>query len=394
MGIVRSPKYERLEGDTDETTIREDETSTPGVAHNGWKVLRLDRLPAGHSQTIEPAADMANDSITTSPAERAVETAPETGHELDAFLGKAFDEKPVWRTLYESVRDVFFPVKLPPLELTSTPIPVPDRMAVKTNPWAVGISSTINILIVLIAIWLGIKTVVKIVKPTLQGTNIDVGTFDLKAPRAGTAAGGGGGGGSHDIVDPIKGKLPPRMKNPMTPPMVPLLDHPKLAVPAAINVQPNIQLPDNPNLPNFGVTRSANVTLASNGQGGGGGMGTGYGGGIGSGTGNGFGPGYGGNAGGGLYAIGGGVSSPVPIFTPDPDFSDEARRAKYQGICVISVIVDAHGNTQDPKVVRTLGMGLDEKALEAVRKWRFKPAMKGSMPVPVRINVEVNFRLY
>jgi len=140
-------------------------------------------------------------------------------------------------------------------------------------------------------IWLGIKAVVNIVKPPVQATNIDVGNFDLKAPKAGVAAGGGGGGGSHDVVDPIKGKLPPRMKDPITPPMVPILDQPKLAVPSAINVQQNIQLPDNPNMPNIGMAKSANVTLDSNGQGGGSGMGTGYGGGMGSGTGNGFGPG-------------------------------------------------------------------------------------------------------
>ncbi len=394
MGTLRFPHDGRDLRAADEVINSGNETSTPAVEHNGWKVLKSDRLPAGHSQANEPAAHMANDFSIPSATNPEADSVSNSGHELDALLGTAFEEKSLWRTLYESVRDLFFPVKLPPLELTSTPIPVPDRMAVKTNPWAVGISGSINILILLLAVWLGIKAVVKVVKPTTQATNIDVGNFDLKAPKAGTAAGGGGGGGSHDIVDPIKGKLPPRMKNPMTPPMIPVLDHPKLAVPAGINVQQNIQLPDNPNLPNFGVTRSANVTLASNGQGGGGGMGTGYGGGIGSGTGNGYGPGYGGNAGGGLYHVGGGVSSPVPVFTPDPDFSDEARRAKYQGICVISVIVDAHGNTQDPRVVRTLGMGLDEKALEAVRKWRFKPAMKGSQPVPVRINVEVNFRLY
>ena len=225
------------------------------------------------------------------------------------FWAKAFDEKPVWQTLYEqNIRDVFFPVKLPPLQLTSTPIPVPDRMAVKANPVAIGISTTFNAAIVLLAIWLGIHAYHNIVKPPVQATNIDVGTFDLKAPKAGVAAGGGGGGGSHDIVDPIKGKLPPRMKDPITPPMTPILEQPKLAVPSAINVQQNIQLPDNPNLPNIGVTKSANVTLASNGQGGGSGMGTGYGGGLGSGTGNGFGPGTGGNAGGGVYQIGGGVS--------------------------------------------------------------------------------------
>jgi len=64
-----------------------------------------------------------------------------TGHEFDGFLGKAFEEKPIWTGLYESVRDVFFPVKLPPLHLTSTPIPVPDRMAVKANPSASPVPS-------------------------------------------------------------------------------------------------------------------------------------------------------------------------------------------------------------------------------------------------------------
>ena len=164
---------------------------------------------------------------------------------------------------------------------------------------------------------------------------------------------------------------------------------------AAIDVQKNIVLPDNPNLPNIGVKNSFNVKLDSNGQGGGGGMGTGYGGGIGPGNGNGYGPGSGGNTGGGLYKVGGQVSQPVPLNNVEAEFSDEARRAKYQGVCIISVIVDAQGNPQNPRVVRALGMGLDEKALEAVRKYKFKPAMKdGKTPVPVMINVEVNFRLY
>jgi len=177
--------------------------------------------------------------------------------------------------------------------------------------------------------------------------------------------------------------------------MVPVLDKPKLAMAAAIDVQKDITLPDNPNLPNIGVKNSANVTLASNGQGGGGGMGSGYGGGLGSGTGNGYGPGTGGNTGGGVYRVGGGVSAPVPIFTPEAEFSDEARRAKYQGVCLVSLIVDAQGNPQNVHVVRPLGMGLDEKALEAVRKYKFKPAMKdGRTPVPVLMSIEVNFRLY
>jgi len=316
-----------------------------------------------------------------------------SGHEFDGFLGKAFEEKPIWTGLYESIRDVFFPVKLPPLELTSKPIPVPDRMAVKPNPWAIGISSSLNILILVALIFLGVKKIIEVHQQAAI-TPIDITDFNVKAPKADSAAGGGGGGGAHDIVDPIKGHLPPRMKDPITPPQIPVLDKPKLAIPSAIDVQPNITLPDNPNLPNIGVKSSANVTLDSNGSGDNG-MGIGKGGGMGPGNGNGYGPGTGGNTGGGLYHVGGGVSAPVPLNSVEEEFSDEARRAKYQGVCLISLIVDAQGNPQNPRVVRALGMGLDEKALEAVRKYKFKPAYKqGVGPVPVMITVEVNFRLY
>jgi TonB family protein len=336
---------------------------------------------------------MANDVLTQPDPETMADLPSTEGHELDSFLGKAFDEKPIWKDLYENIHDVFFPAKLPPLVLTSTPIPVPDRMAVKANPWAVGTASFINLAILALVIWLGITFIRPVVKPAVTLTNVDVSDI-LKAPKMATPAGGGGGGGSHDIVDPMKGKLPPRMKDPITPPMVPILEKPKLAFTPAINVQKDITLPDNPEMVNFGVKNSANVQLASNGSGGGAGMGTGYGGGIGSGNGNGYGPGTGGNTGGGVYHIGGGVSAPIPIFTPEAEFSDEARRAKYQGVCLISLIVDAQGNPQNPRVVRPLGMGLDEKALEAVRKYKFKPAMKGGTPVPVMMSIEVNFRLY
>jgi protein TonB len=317
-----------------------------------------------------------------------------SGHEFDGFLGKAFEEKPIWTGLYESIRDVFFPVKLPPLELTSKPIPVPDRMAVKPNPWAIGSAGAVNLAILLILLFFVGRKILETPKPAVAVTPIDVSDFNLKAPRAASAAGGGGGGGSHDIVDPIKGHLPPRMKDPITPPQVPVLDKPKLAIQSAIDVQPNITLPDNPTLPNIGVKSSANVTLASNGSGSNG-MGTGSGGGLGSGNGDGYGPGTGGNTGGGLERIGGGVSAPVALNNVEAEFSDEARRAKYQGVCLIQLIVDAQGNPQNPRVVRALGMGLDEKAIEAVRKYKFKPAYKqGKGPVPVMITVEVNFRLY
>jgi TonB family protein len=162
----------------------------------------------------------------------------------------------------------------------------------------------------------------------------------------------------------------------------------KLDVPIpSIDVQKDITIPDNPNLPNFGMPNSSNVRMGS--------MGNGSGSGLGNGRGSGVGPGEGGNIGGGLYRVGGGVSPPQPLNSVEAEFSDEARRAKYQGVCLISLIVDAQGNPQNPRVVRALGMGLDEKAIEAVKKYKFKPAMKdGKTPVPVMITVEVNFRLY
>jgi periplasmic protein TonB len=401
MGVRSREGYDFLERDNleshepnTENALTDAATNRGSVTHNGRISLVADHPHPMDRSAAEPAANMAND-LLTQPETRSPSDLPNaTGRELESFLGNPFEEKPIWTGLWESVRDVFFPPKLPPLKLTSTPIPVPDRMAVKYNPWAVGTATVVNGLILALALFWGARAVIKAIAPP-KVTSIDVGNFDLSAPKSAQTAGGGGGGGDRSIVDPIKGKLPERSKQPITPPQVPVLDNPKLSVPSAIAVQADLKLPDNPAMPNIGVLNSPNVTLGSNGQGTGSGMGTGSGGGLGSGTGNGWGPGTGGNAGGGLFRIGGGVSAPVPIVSPEAEFSDEARRAKYQGVCLVSLIVDAQGNPQNPRVIRALGMGLDEKALEAVRKYKFKPAMKdGKTPVPVMITIEVNFRLY
>jgi periplasmic protein TonB len=375
-----------------------DKTQAGAVKHNEAMGLETENLSSrrqsGRSEATESAVNMANDLLIQPDTESQAATAISDVSALDISFGVPVKEEPIWVSLYKSIRDVFFPSKLPPLELTSKPVPVPDRMAVKRNPWAVGISATINIAILLVVIFvLGRAIVKRIQAPNLIATDIDVGEF--KALKAKTMAGGGGGGGDHSIIDPSKGKLPKFEKNPVTPPQVQTLDHPKLAMESAINVQKDIVLPDNPMMTNIGVKNSVNVRLASNGQGGGGGIGTGYGGGIGSGTGNGYGPGRGGNTGGGLYRVGGGVSAPSLVYHVEAEFSDEARRAKYQGVVIVSIIVDTQGNPQNPRIVRPLGMGLDEKAIEAIKKYRFKPAMKdGKTPVPVMINVEIDFRLY
>jgi len=95
-----------------------------------------------------------------------------------------------------------------------------------------------------------------------------------------------------------------------------------------------------------------------------------------------------------IYHIGGDVSAPKLVYAPDPEFTERARRAKYQGVCVITTVVDAQGNPTQVQVVRHLGMGLDKKAVEAVKQYRFTPAMRLGNPVAVKVNIEVNFRLY
>jgi protein TonB len=235
----------------------------------------------------------------------------------------------------------------------------------------------VNGLILLVILFFVGKKIIETTKPKEIVTTVDVPTKFI-APKRDVAA--GGGGGSPDKVDASKGRVPPRVEHTT---MTPKLDVPT----PTIDVQKDITIPDNPNLPNFGMTNSPNVTVGS--------LGRGSGSGLGNGNGSGYGNGSGGNIGGGLYRVGGGVTAPVALNSVEAEFSDEARRAKYQGVCLISLIVDAQGNPQNPRVVRALGMGLDEKAIEAVKKYKFKPAMKdGKTPVPVMITVEVNFRLY
>jgi periplasmic protein TonB len=313
---------------------------------------------------------------------------------MTRFFSGSFEEKPVWADLYEGLRERMHPPKLPPLELTSTPIPTPDRMAVKTNPWAIGTATALNGCVLVIFILLGVGSTIRHDPQPNPIGNIHLSDFTLFAPSHAPAA-GGGGGGSNQLIDPIAGRTPKQEMILTTPPQIPLIEHPKLAMDPAIAVPLTIKLPDDASLPNIGVRNSANVTLASNGPGVHAGIGTGDGGGDGPGKGPGYGPGSYGGTGGSIYRAGiGGVSNPIPIVTPEAEFSDEARRNKYQGVCIISVIVDSHGYPQNLRVVRSLGMGLDEKALAAVKGYRFKPARKDGKPVPVMIEVEVNFRLF
>jgi periplasmic protein TonB len=229
-------------------------------------------------------------------------------------------------------------------------------------------------------------------RETIVKTHPAIAEVDVQAylPKPGPA-GGGGGGGAHDILPASKGRLPKFQQQPLVPPMLAVNDHPKLKEEPAIVMPKDVQVASD--LPNLGDPRTSIVALASNGTGDKAGIGTGVGGGIGPGNGNGYGPGSGGGYGDGMYQVGGSVTAPKLIYAVDPEFTDEARRVKFQGDCMVTLIVDAQGKPQRIRVVQPLGMGLDERAVEAVKQYRFKPATFKGKPVPVEINVEVIFRI-
>ena len=231
-------------------------------------------------------------------------------------------------------------------------------------------------------------------KPIDRVTLIAPSLESYALPISTKQAGGGGGGGDRDKIEAPRGKLPRFAKEQITPPQIVVRNElPKLAVEPTVVAPPVIQM--TAPAPNLGVP-SASVLpsfVASNGTGSGGGIGSGSGGGVGVGAGPGVGEGSGGGIGGGTYKVGGSVLAPRPLATPDPEYTEQAREAKLQGVCVLGLIVGVDGKPRDIRVIRKLGMGLDEKAVAAIGQWTFAPATKDGTPVPVQISVQVRFKL-
>jgi TonB family protein len=316
--------------------------------------------------------------------------------ELHLLLINQTLDEPLWKSLFRNIDEFFFPKKLPPLVLTSKPVPVRDIWGFYNYKGRGAAGSTVihvlALALIIAATYLGRK-IVDVAKP--KETVLLIAPDDLPVlPVSKTVSGGGGGGGDRDKLQASPGRLPKQSMQQITPPMAVVRNlHPKLEVPPTIVVPPDIHL-QQPNLPDLGDPLSRLPSVPSNGTGSGGGIGSGNGGGVGSGEGPGYGPGRGGGTGGGVFKVGGGVSAPKKIYDPDPEYSEEARKAKYQGTCVLYLVVGPDGKPRDIRVLRTLGLGLDEKSIEAVKTWRFEPAMKDGKPVAVQISVEVEFHLY
>jgi periplasmic protein TonB len=263
-----------------------------------------------------------------------------------------------------------------------------------------GIVGSVVVHIAALGLILGAATfgheVVQQVKPHETVTLIAPSPDTYTLPVAKKIASGGGGGGDRDKLPAPKGVLPKPALQQITPPQIIVRnEHPKLTAEATVVMVPQVHVAEN-HMPNLGVPTAPLMPSAprSNGIGSGGGIGSGSGGGVGVGHGPGVGAGSGGGIGGGIYKVGGGISAPQAISTPDPEYTQEARDAKTQGTCILWLIVDQQGHPRDIRVVRGLGFGLDARAIEAVKQWRFQPAMKDGQPVNVQISVEVGFHLY
>jgi periplasmic protein TonB len=311
--------------------------------------------------------------------------------DLHLLLASKIDE-PFFRSLARNIKELVHPPKLPPLEVTSKPVAVREIWGFYGGQGKrAGMTSfLVHVAVIALLFLLGTnKAVQQVVKQQIDLIAPDIAPYKPTVKK--DTMHGGGGGGDRSPTPVSKGKLPKLANKQFVPPMVKPPDNPKLVMDPTLIIQPDANIPKI-NTDQLGDPL-AKSGLASNGFGSGGGMGNGRGGGVGPGSGPGFGPGSGGNMGGGAYRIGGGVSPPSIIYKVEPEYSEEARKAKFQGTVLLFVIVDEHGNPRDIKIIRPLGLGLDQKAVEAVEKWKFSPGKKDGKPVPVQAQIEVNFRL-
>jgi protein TonB len=255
------------------------------------------------------------------------------------------------------------------------------QMSPKRDARSTTAATLLHVAAILLLFWV-MKTHMALLKPAPTATAELITAPPPMAPAKDVM---GGGGGQHGATPVTVGHLPKLADRQITPPKAPPMEQPKIQMPEpTIEVQKDLKMANN-NMANIGLPNSPVIGNSMR-NGNGSGLGSGYGSGLGSGT--------GGNYGGGLKKIGGGVSSPELIFKVDPEFSEEARKAKFAGIVLVNLVVDQNGNPQNVHVLRGVGMGLDQKAVAAVKQYKFKPAKEAGKPVAVELNVEVNFQIF
>jgi len=292
----------------------------------------------------------------------------------------------------DRIRDFFSPPRQAPLPPGIKPIKVKDIWSKDEN---FGTSQMLAVGLHIVVIGLLVIPIFTNVLPAsteaknkqVNVTPLDISPYMAKLPAGNDKAGGGGGANNHTLTPTSKGKLPKFTMTQFAAPQAKILNlNPKLAMDPTLLGPPDLKIPS-PNVANFGDPLGKSVTDS---------LGNGNGTGIGSGSGGGLGPGEGGGTGGGVFRAGlNGVGSPMCIYCPQPEYSDEARKAKYQGTVLLDVTVTADGRVISPIVIKGPGLGLEEKALSQVRNWKMRPAVGPSgKPVNCRVQIEVTFHLY
>ncbi|MFQ5927188.1 MAG: energy transducer TonB [Terriglobia bacterium] len=309
--------------------------------------------------------------------------------------------QPWHKAFFATVRELFSRKRPePPLRVTSKPVKVAEIWETRVYKQQLQRTQAISVAVHATLLLLVAVPFMQRVAPASTTVTVDLGPvadispYQMTLPRSPRRAGGGGGGGDRTPLPASKGRLPKQALQQLTPPVAVIRNpNPKLVAEPSVIVPPEIRV-QQPNIAQYGDPLAQALAL-SGGPGSGGGIGSGAGGGVGSGFGPGVGPGWGGGVGGGVFRIGGNVSAPICLFCPDPEYSEEARKAKWQGIVVLWVVVGADGRVvpESIRIVKALGMGLDEQAVRAVQQWRFKPSERFGKPVAVQMQVEVNFRL-
>jgi TonB family protein len=222
----------------------------------------------------------------------------------------------------------------------------------------------------------------------------------------GPGGGGGGGGllqkapppkamreGHHAISSPLPARREPKPVPVETPkPPEPKPEPPLKAEQLPVVVAPIITAPADPRT-RIGVLTQTTAENDSHGPGKGGGTGTGTGTGIGQGDGSGVGPGSGGGTGGGPYRPGSGITPPRLLKEVRADYTEDARRRGVAGEVVLEIVVRRDGAVGDVRILQGLGGGLNDRAVQAVRQWRFSPAQRQGVPVDVIVEVAVEFKL-
>jgi len=289
------------------------------------------------------------------------------------------------------IKEFFSPTKQAPLPFEVKPVRVKDIWTKDENfGWTQVISISLHVLLIGLIV---VPLFTHVLPPKTEAKNktdvnmLDISPYMAKLPAGAKQAGGGGGANDHTTAPVNRGKLPKFAWTQFTPPQVKILNpQPKLPMDPSLLGPPDLKVA-NIQAPTFGDPLANGVSES---------LGHGNGTGIGSGTGGGLGPGEGGGTGGGAFRAGvNGVGMPSCIYCPDPQYSDEARKAKYQGVVVLMVIITLDGRATNIQVVKSPGLGLDEKAIEAVRQWKFRPAVgPGGKSVPTQVPIEVTFRLF